>query len=236
MKRIVLFTLFAGLATAAQAQQTEFSVQATSGYFGYRGESATNTSQLILSDVAQIPHYTNNPYGNRFTLSYGGAGQVQRVTAGGLLMGVQAGYEWLRSRVNIDRLYGDIPSGDAASGHAILTNSSIQAHGFIGWRFRVRQMELDATLGPEVGFRQHLREKAEATNGTSRYTTDTERYASGTPDVRARLNLTAYYHRFGVAVGYSHGLSNYRAGFVGGTNDLYSRMLRLGLVCRLVKS
>ena len=233
MKQLVLLALsFSFSVAAAQAQRTEFSLHATSGYFSYRGASSASTSAVALSDVSSEPDYLFSPYGRRFTLSYGGAGQIQRVTAHQLVLGAQAGYEWLRSRVEVNEIYyfrGQTP----ASGHAILTSEFINTHLFIGHRFSLNQVSLDATLGPEVGFRRSIREKGSASGGGLTTRTDRERRQPAEVDPRVRVNLTAYYQRVGLSVGYTYGLLDYKRGYAGGTNDLFSQMLRVGAVYRL---
>ncbi|RFP65215.1 hypothetical protein D0N36_10155 [Hymenobacter lapidiphilus] len=235
MKQLLLLALSLGLSAAtAQAQSTEFTLHATSGYFSYRGASATGTSFINGSDTGGSG-YTNNPYGNRFTLSYGGAGQVQRVTAYHLVLGAQAGYEWLRSRVAIDSFYpGRGSQLMPAMGNTLLTSRFINTHLFVGRRFELGPMNLDATVGPELALLRGVNEKGDATSNGTTIRTDRTRYTDTTDDLlRARANLTAYYQRLGLSVGYSHGLLDQKRGYVGGTNDLSSQMLRVGLAYRI---
>ena len=230
---MLLLALCTGTAAPVLAQNTEFSLHATSGYFGYRGASAASSSAIIVSDVAQIPSYTNSPYGQRFTLSYGGAGQVQRVTAHNLVLGAQVGYEWLRSRVKVTEVYTGRGLPTSVTGHTELINRFVNTHLFLGRRFTVKSVSLDATLGPELGWRRNTREKGEASGSNVFIRTDLERNSYADLDVRGRANLTAYYRQLGLSVGYSYGLTDYKRNYVGGVNDLTSRMLRVGAVYRL---
>ena len=235
MKQLLLLALGLGLSAAtAQAQSTEVTLHATSGYFSYRGASAAGTSFIIDSDTGG-PGYTNNPYGNRFTLSYGGAGQVQRVTAYRLVLGAQAGYEWLRSRVDINGFYPGRGNLVAATGHTVLTSRFINTHLFAGWRFHLGAVNLDATLGPELGFLLGVQEKGEASGGGATVSAERDRTPGEvSQDLRARANLTAYYQRLGFSVGYSRGSLNYKNNYVGGAaNEAYSQMLRVGLAYRI---
>ncbi|RTQ46505.1 hypothetical protein EJV47_21360 [Hymenobacter gummosus] len=103
MRQLLLIGALAGLATTAQAQAWETSAHLTGGGFNFRGASAERASILnmyrtnVVSPTGSTG-YTNNPYGARPGLSYGVALQQQRVTKGRLLLGLQAGYERLRSR------------------------------------------------------------------------------------------------------------------------------------------
>jgi hypothetical protein len=231
MKKSVLLGLGLLAATLSHAQSTEFSAHLTSGLAAFRGSSAQSMSVIYASPYGRA--YTANPYGKRPGLAYGLAGQVQRVTAHNTVLGVQAGYEVLQSRVEISNVFDRSDAGTPATGHTTLANGFINAHPYAGHRFSLRALNLDLTAGPEVGFLRRSHEKGEATvdRGTT-YTTDLDRHQSIKTDVRARLNLTAYYKHAGLSLGYSAGLANYRRGYVGGTNELYSQAFRIGLVYR----
>ena len=234
MKKRLLLGLGTLAATAACAQQTELSLHLTSGGAAFRGASAASTSFLNISDVNSIPSYTIDPYGSRPGVAYGVAGQVQRDTKNRLLVGAQAGYEVLNSRVSISNVFTHgSDAGTSVSGHTTLANHFINLHPFIGHRFLVSKVDLDLTAGPELGLLRRSHETGEASNDSYTYTTDLDRSKSISADLRARLNLTAYYQRFGLALGYSRGFSNYKSGYVGGVNEAYLQAFRVGVVYRM---
>ncbi|SNC74670.1 hypothetical protein SAMN06265337_2487 [Hymenobacter gelipurpurascens] len=220
---------------AATAQKTEYSAHLVSGGMAYRGASAAATTSIDIPDIVGYKPSTLNAYGKRLGFSYGLAGQVQRLTKGGSLWGAQAGYEMLRSRVNIQYVFSESSADPKAEGHTNLNHQFITTHVFFGHRFAVSGLGLDLTGGPEVGFLQKVHEKGRATynNDQAEITVDRARNVNTKADVRARLNLTAYYHRVGLALSYAHGLTNYRQHYLGGTNELYTQVLRAGLVYRL---
>jgi hypothetical protein len=232
MKAIVLLPLGLLAAHVGYAQKTEFSGHLTSGFATFRGPSAESSSLIILPRQAGSGPYTNNAYGTRPGLSYGAALQVQHITPQHTVVGVQAGYEQLRSKVRIDNVFDRNFATIRTDGTTTLTNSCINVHPFIGHRFVAGKVDVDLTVGPEVGLlRSHEQGSATTAQGV-RYSTDLNR-EHPTADLRGRANLTAYYHRAGLSLGYSTGLTNYRAGYVGGTNELYSQVFRLGLSYRL---
>ncbi|QJX45691.1 hypothetical protein HMJ29_01555 [Hymenobacter taeanensis] len=236
MKYILLITSFILVAQSAYAQKTEYSAHLTSGGLAYRGVSAVATTSIDLSGVAAgYGPRTGNVYGKRLGLSYGAGAQVQRITRKNSLLGVQAGYEVLRSRVNITHV--DLHKIDeySAQGRANLATHFVNIHPYYGHRFRVKGVELDVTAGPEVGLMRKSREHSQAIydNG-SRVTTDVEQGVRPKADVRARVNVTAYYQRVGLSVGYAHGVTNYRKGYLGGTNDLFTQVFRAGLAYRFM--
>ena len=87
-------------APALFAQKIELSVQASSALFPFSGKSAVKESSIIAGST-QSQNYTANPYGKNVGFGYGGNLQAQFVSKGGFIAGLQAGYEVLRSKVNI---------------------------------------------------------------------------------------------------------------------------------------
>ncbi|WP_133257107.1 hypothetical protein [Hymenobacter edaphi] len=236
-RRRTAFLLLAaalGLGTGAQAQSWESAALLTSTGFNFRGPSAERQSSINLYRTGTTG-YTNNPYGALPGVGYGAALQQQRVTRGKVLFGLQAGYEQLRSRVENVLVWPG--SGDVleeAHGHTNLVLDFIDVHPYAGRRFGLGAVSLDATGGLDLGWLLHCQEKGFATAGNGqRFTTDLERRQPRL-DTRLRLNLTAYYRRVGLATSYAHGLRNYREGWVGGTNEAYGQVWRLGVVYRLL--
>ncbi len=104
MKKITLTLLAVLVITQLHAQSLEVSVQANTGLFRYSGSSATNVS-FISQEQSQKQNYTNNPYGSLDGFSYGGGADVRYTSKNGFLLGLQTGYEILRSKVNINGYY-----------------------------------------------------------------------------------------------------------------------------------
>ena len=222
-------------ATAVQAQHTEFSLHATSGYYSYRGESATGTTRIYGGQPQiGVSDYVDNPYGNRFTLSYGGGIQTQRITAHQLVWGAHAGYEWLRSRAHVDYLL-TTRIAEPVRSHVTLTNRFINTHVFGGKRFTAGVCKIDATMGPEIGLLLQSRERSTASAADVTLQADNKLFKYINADIRVRLNATAYYQRFGLSSGYSYGLTNYLPDYDGLLvgRKLYSQMVRVGLIYRL---
>lgn len=233
MKKILLPALLLATTPLAYGQKTEVSGHLNSGFFAFRGASATAESDILVSDVVGFPNYTANPYGNQWGWSYGGAAQLQRVTRGQTLFGVQAGYEQLRSRVKINQVQGFVFSAEA-TGHVNLNNHFLNAHSFVGHRFSCHGLDVDVSAGPEVGYLLKTNEKGKATDARGyEYAINGARSRTHTLDARLRGNVTLYYKQAGLSTGYSYGLTNYREGYVGGTSDLFTQMWRLGVVYRL---
>ncbi len=217
---------------AAYGQHTEFSVQAGSGLFSYRGPGAVReTTLLLLGGGAPV---LTNPYSNNSGFSYSLAGQVNRITKSRFTFGIQAGYESLASRTtDILSIYGvDNALIVKTAGYATLRNQCVNLHPFVGKRFGNERISLDLTAGTDLGFVLSSHERSEL-NGISGYYTATDRdQRHPAIDIRPRLNLTGYYRAFGLSLGYSHGLTNY-ASSPFDNNKIYTRMWRVGVVYRL---
>ncbi|GAA3998810.1 hypothetical protein GCM10022408_07150 [Hymenobacter fastidiosus] len=174
MKNIPLLTLSLLAAHLGYGQQTEFSGHLTSGLAAFRGTGSTATSIIVAPPPsARSSAYTINPYVRQPGLSYGAATQVQRVGTRRSLFGVQAGYEALRSRVQIANVFTDSDAGISTAGHIRFAHYFINVHPFLGRRFAVKALAVDLTAGPELGILLRNREAGEAKTGQGvTYTAD----------------------------------------------------------------
>ncbi|RTQ46506.1 hypothetical protein EJV47_21365 [Hymenobacter gummosus] len=120
------------------------------------------------------------------------------------------------------------------SGRTHLINEFVNVHPFVGRRFGLgKALSVDVSAGADLGLLLHSQEKGRATDEQGQtLSSNLERPQPGL-DVRPRLNLTTYYKRAGLSLGYSHGLTNYRRSWVGGVNEAYAQVWRLGVVYRL---
>ncbi|MCC2547132.1 PorT family protein [Hymenobacter sp. BT175] len=232
-KTLLVLTLLT--ARLGYGQHTELSVHLNSGFGSFRGASATERSSIVVSSQPTTGPavYTYNPYGSEWAMGYGLTGQVQRVGQRQRLVGVQAGYEALQSRVHIRRVFHTMHDGIAATGRTILTNHFLTVHPFYGYRAQLRSVALDLSAGPELAVLLHSREQGQAvTEQGASY--GTSRQLESMPlDVRARLNLTAGYRRLSVSLGYSYGLTNYSEAQPGGPGELYYQFFRIGTAYRI---
>ena len=234
MKLIYSVLLIFSAQLQAEAQQNEWSVQIPSGIFSFRGTGSTSSSSYIVSDVASIPNYTNNPYGTGSAYSYGLVINYQRNTKSNLIFGFQTGYESFSSKEKVDQVFAPGLSSTAVKeGKTILTNRFINFHPFIGKRIsRLRSIDTDLTFG--FDFAPCLSSTEHATVETSsgvKYTTTLERHKPS-PDFRLRIDLTNYYKKFGLCLGYSYGLTNYTEGIIGQGGGVYSQLIRIGIAYR----
>lgn len=230
---LILFLLF--IQSIAFTQKTEYRLAFNSGLFSFTGKSTESVS-FINYAAHMNTSYTNNPYGSNNGPCYGVSGILERLTRSRFVFGVDLGYERLSSKIGINSV--SVYSGNAtqaydASGETFIHYDFINLQPFTGYRFVTKSINLDLTAGMDFGFCVAANEKgnAKASNGTT-YETSVDRKTIDT-DIRPRLQLAAYYKRLGIYVGYAWGLNNYKKGYVGGTNDCYSRITRLGASWKL---
>lgn len=214
------------------AQSIEIRGQINSGFYAYRGASAKHTTNI--NDAK----YTNSPYGRKGAVSYGASFNIKRVTKNNFILGGDLGYEMLRSKVSLD--FQDGLGGDIIwtfRGRTFLNNGFINIFPFIGKRIRISSQPVDITIGSDIGFLTNSKEKGKATATQQEnivIKTSQNRDKHINTDVRPRIQVSTDFKKVGVYAGYSYGISNYYKDFIGGkNNEVYSRMLRLGISYRL---
>jgi hypothetical protein len=240
MKKLLLSLICQFACAALFAQKLEVTAGAYSGLFKYSGKS-TESSSFINSSVSPtvVSSYTNNPYGNKFGFGYGINGQAQLVGKGGFIIGLQAAYEQLKSKIDINQVaaFNPVSSFPAptstANGSTSLKNNIINLNPYIGYRILLAKLKLDILAGTDIGFISSTHEKgsAKGTDGKA-YSTDLDR-TTIKKDFRLRFGLAASLNKFSINASYAHGLSNYMEGYLGGSPEAYSRVVRIGLGYRL---
>lgn len=231
MKKLILTLTSVFFLTITYGQKTQFGVSINSGLFSFVGQSAESTSFINFSDQTNSG-YTNNPYGSKSGFCYGLSGNIKRISKRNVIFGLDLGYEILRSKVTINKISGFTGTSTYeydASGQTFLNSNFINLNPFFGYRISAKQINFDITGGLDIGYFLNTDEKGNATaiNGT-KYETSIDRKTLKW-DKRLRVQLSVDYKKLGLYLGYSFGLSNYMNGYVGGTNEAYSRIFRFGM-------
>jgi len=245
MKILTLTLSVFFILTSVYAQKIEFSVQANSGMFSYAGRSAVSNA-LIHQSPQQVPNFTDNPYGDKSGFGYGGSFQAQAVCKSGFIAGLQAGYELLKSKVNINQVlpqynieFDYLPNENftsppplAAKGETYLKNEFINVSPYIGYRINLEKLRLDLMPGVEWGFGLNTHEQGAATTtdgNNINVQTDLKRDKAPV-DMRLKFGAAVIYNRFAINASYAHGVTNYQANLIGVTDfEVHSNVLRFGL-------
>jgi hypothetical protein len=187
---------------------------------------------------------TEYPYGAVPALCYGTSINYKRVLKRGLLVGIDLGYEMLRSKVRIDKIVMPVNPATGfqfgpydAEGTTYLSSSFLNANPFIGYRgYMSKKLPLDFLVGTDLGYCLSAREQGKATTRGIEVETDEDQKMIHW-DVRPRLQIAAEYKRLGCYVGYSYGLTHYDGPINKAEssikNDAYSQIFRFGLSYRL---
>lgn len=215
----------------ALAQKTSFSIAFNSGLFSFHGASAASVSRINFDDPSNRG-YTNNPYGTQGGLMYGVSGNIRRIYGNGLIVGLDAGFESGSSRIHIEGINGHKVSSSyylSADGTTRLVSSFLNFFPHGGIKLNFSKVNFDLIGGMDVAYCLNTLEKGKALAEVgANFTTWVERKTVGT-DFRPRIQIAAHYQKMCIYLGYSHGLVNYLAGYIGGENECYSRIIRMGI-------
>ena len=242
---LTLFAIF--LFINAYGQNIEWSFLANSGLYHLTGNYTVSTTFLNNVQANAKQGYANNPYGNLFAFSYGGGFQAQYLAKSGVIIGLQAAFDVLRSKENINDVYpaglyqatGDYYfnyTGIPATGKSFLVSQDIDFSPYIGYRLNAKKIKIDLMPGIDLGYNLSVYEYGNAKDESgNKYQTS---YYSGTlsPDLRLRFGIAAWYKKFALTAGYAHGLTNFSSHLL---NDdptpMYTRseLIRFGIALRL---
>lgn len=222
MRSILFFTLFSFFAFKVSGQTNEVSAQINSGLFSFGGPSAESSTKVYFGGLGKSLVFFN-PYGRKSGFSYGFAVQSQRITKSSILFGLQTGYESLSSRVAFVN----------TNGYGKLTYGFLNFHPFFGKRIvLVRGINSDLTLGTDLGICLNSKESAIFTNPEQVISGNSTYSSMKDLDIRPRFEFTNYFKRMGLSIGYSFGLTNYTSGSSGSSQQVFSRMIRIGVTYR----
>jgi|CXWL01.1.fsa_nt_gi hypothetical protein len=215
------------------AQKTEVSFQPQTGFFFYGGKTATKEAGFFFNDAG--PSGLDGGPGKIPGISFCIEGAVKRISKKMWLYGIGLSFESLQNRIDIIRSYGMSGSyevtGSAKQKYKYITTSS-----YFGKRVGTKKITLDVTIGIDVAFCQSNQEKGQFLGDIGDpYSYDWE-MTKPPADIRPRVQLTVYYKKIGILLGYSQGLTDYYnnsvyADFPG--IEAFSRFLRIGVSYRI---
>jgi hypothetical protein len=252
MKYYLLCLSLVFVSIAAKAQKLELSLNAGSALSYYTGVSATDNSTIFQSYQSADQNYTGNPYGKKYAWGYGGYIQAQMVNKNGFIAGVSAGYETLKSKVNINSvapalytvvLAGYLPYVDyygpftySAEGAVTLQTSFINLSPYIGYRYSLKKVSFDVMPGADIAFMTQNKESGSAVGYGTTYTTNYKRDNMIARDIRLKIGLNINYQRFTINSSYARGLTNYDKNIspAAGTFSVYSELFRFGVGYRIL--
>jgi hypothetical protein len=219
---------------SVNGQSSDVCIKLNSGFFFFSGASSVK-SGMINYNLDKEDGYTNNPYGKNSELAYGLSLDLVRVTKSKFIFGVDLGYEILKSRININSiwLHGDNNTESInADGKTTINHNFVNIFPYFGRRFVYSNFDIDLNLGLDFGYLTKATEKGSAKSDLREFSTSRDRKYIDF-DIRPRLQIMFSKNKYGGYVGYSRGFVNYKSGFVGGTNLVFSNLFRFGLSYKL---
>jgi hypothetical protein len=234
MKKALLFIFSCVVISHASAQKIEITAGVHTGFMHYAGSDAQSVSALNSPD--QQNGYTNNPYGNKTGTGFGGSIQAQLIVIKSFIIGLQGSYEALKSKVDINSASISAPTNHNVTGigSTSLKTNYLSVNPYIGYRLPIPVIKVDILAGLDIAHITDAREKGSMRGSDGEvYTTNRDR-KTRTTDNRVKFGLAAAYNRVGITASYSHGLSNYFDGYIGGpAMEAHSEVIRLGLSYRI---
>ena len=235
MKNLILL-LITIYSVTTFAQKNEFLVSFDSGMFSYTGESVSDKSIIILSDLNDLNSgYTNNPFGSKKGLSLGLSMNFKRITKVNTIYSISLGYQSLKSKTEIESVFFGslflLPKN--VEGETFLISNGFNFFPSVGKRFILKEIPIDLIGGLNFDFITSTKEKGKAkdSNGTE-YLTSKNRDETKL-DFGPRIQISTEYKKYGIYIGYNAGIVNYKSGYIGGTNSAYSQNIRFGLTYRI---
>lgn len=219
----------------AFAQRTTFSVGLNSGVSRFGGASAQKTTSTGTGGFfCQCSPNQAGYLGSVPTYTYGGSLTVQHEFKNHFLLELEAGYENLRTRVDIDEFQIDDMIMRTENAYNITRNHFINLFPSAGYNFPLAEnLDISVRGGADFGL---------GLSSSSRLVVpemfeddqivDREGLAPGL-DFRPRIEAKISGKRLGLTVSYAHGLSNWLNGWAGGATDLHMRAWRIGVQYRI---
>ncbi len=243
MMKKVLLVVFLFLYKNVNAQHFELSFQTYGGLFHYSGGTTSTESAVNLASINGI-YSSNNPFGSNNAFSYGFCAQASIIKKSGFMFGLKAGYEVLRSSLNITSVfYNNYYLGNnnydvflsnqiAANGQTILTSTQIVLNPFVGYRIKINKIKVDLMPGLDIGFNLKGTETDQAKDVTGKSYTTSFSINNVPTDIRIKFGTAVNYQRYGLTAGFSQGLTNLNRNVA--NNSANSEFLQLGISYKLL--
>ena len=230
MKNLFLTLIGLSFFTQVYGQHVEVSPFGNAAFFSYVGNAKSPSVPFPAGygPPYHIDYLAANVFGSNLASGYSAGIQTQYVAKNDFIAGLQVAYESFRSDEHIK---SDDAQGPIIGQFYFQTNY-ITLSPYAGYRFRSRFLKIDVMPGMDFTFSSKAHSYGNAFYGGNEFSI-TQPYGSIKSDIRARLGVTAWYKRMGLAVSYSRGLTNFQNDAPGSlTPDAktYSQVIRLGLI------
>ena len=225
-----LIFLLLSSAFCSKAQTVEYRLLLGSNLFHFAGQSAASSSFFNYS-AALNKTYTNNPYGSQNGLGKGLGLDVKRITKKNWIWGSNLSYEYNRSKTTISLISGYTPSAvlSGSKSYSYLDYQFINVTPSLGKRLVARNWKIDLSAGFDFSFCTKAWENGRATAADGQVFFSSLDRKTIKFDLRPRMEFSLLRKYAGIHMSYSHGLNNYKSGYIGGINSSFARIVRMAV-------
>lgn len=225
----------------ANAQKLEYGIALNSGLYNFNG-SGTSEDAIFRPNETGSSGSVSNPYGKKFTFSYGISANVKYIFSGGVFLSADLGYELLRNRIDVVEAFFALPAGAILprpyinySGKSTLNQHFVNLFPSIGYRENFKAFSLNFMLGTDLAYCISAKEKYNVVSTTNVLLTGTREMEYLDFDIRPRFQTELTYKKYGFYIGYSVGTTNYIDGPAnsGVARSVVSNYIRFGLSYKL---
>ncbi len=235
---LLLFLVLGTCLAPVRAQVNELFINFNINLLTFSGSASAKTTDLLISKKLNYSS-TEKLYGKRFSPGAGISLHYSRTFGSNHLGGISVGYEFMKSRTDINRAIifydnGKIDTSDA-SGKALFRVQNITMRPFLGHRWTIGRGSLDILGGFDVSAMLSPYSDLRVMSSSTLYKA-TRKVTTIDLDIRPTVRIDLKYQSFGLFLDYSHGLRNYSQKFILGNSLIAkSRLLRLGISYRFYK-
>lgn len=221
MKKISVLIFLSTFSISVYAQKWEIIAKVNSGIFHFAGEGAN-----ILSD----PY---NRYGSKGGLSYGIGLSLQRKNTHHIQCGLDVDIESLQSRALFN--YQDV-NNVSWRGRTLLRHNFFTLSPYLDYTMSIRSISIYVKGGVECALNLgEAIENYKSNSSDGQTASYIDGHSTTAFDLRHSFQLVVIKKKLGMGFGYSTGIMDYKLGWKGGTNLVFSRYLKIGLQYRLSK-
>ncbi|WP_439556527.1 hypothetical protein [Dyadobacter sp.] len=230
--KLLYFLLFSFLVQPALAQKTSLSVYLNGGLGSFRGKSTVKETSLSTGGpFCRCEGSQANSFGAKNAASYGAGIVLQRQTKSNVLLGLDLGYELLRTKASLTELQLDDMIMQV-EGKSISYNHFANIFPYIGYQFNVKEdLHIALSGGADFGIGLDSYHKLSVTDNFKRTRSETDIIPGF--DFRPRLQLEVGSDKLSFRAGYSYGLKNWMGNYDGGSFGAYMDVIRIGAKYRL---
>ncbi|WP_031529357.1 outer membrane beta-barrel protein [Dyadobacter crusticola] len=231
--KLIYLLLFPFLLQPALAQKTSLSVYLNGGLGSFRGVSAVKTTSIRTGGpFCRCEGSSANSFGAKNAVSYGAGLVLQKQFKSNVLLGLDLGYELLRTKATIEELQLDDMIMQIAGGKSVSYNHFANIFPHAGYQFNVKDdLHIGLSAGADFGIGLDSYHKHTAPDVFKRYYDNTDIIPG--LDFRPRLQLEVGSDKLSLTAGYSYGLKNWMGNYDGGNPRAYMDVIRLGVQYRL---